>query len=108
MQSETEYFRRVYEATYEDMLRYTVIKTRRAADIEDILQNAYSRFFSRITRRGHGDIEDPKAYLMSILQKELSGFYRFKIISLAAPYVVYILRIAAAVLKIISRNNFAA
>ena len=26
MQSETEYFRRVYEATYEDMLRYTVIK----------------------------------------------------------------------------------
>ncbi len=30
MQSETEYFRRVYEATYEDMLRYTVIKTRRA------------------------------------------------------------------------------
>ena len=81
MQSETEYFRRVYEATYEDMLRYTVIKTRRAADIEDILQNAYSRFFSRITRRGHGDIEDPKAYLMSILQKELSGFYRFKIMT---------------------------
>lgn len=80
MRSETEYFRRVYEATYEDMLRYTVIKTRRAADIEDILQNAYSRFFSRITRRGHGDIDDPKAYLMSILQKELSGFYRFKII----------------------------
>ena len=80
MQSETEYFRRVYEATYEDMLRYTVIKTRRAADIEDILQNAYSRFFSRITRRGHGDIDDSKAYLMSILQKELSGFYRFKII----------------------------
>jgi DNA-directed RNA polymerase specialized sigma24 family protein len=78
MQSETEYFRRVYEATYEDMLRYAVIKTRRAADIEDILQNAYSRFFSRITRRGHGDIDDPKAYLMSILQKELSGFYRFK------------------------------
>ena len=64
MQSETEYFRRVYEATYEDMLRY----------------NAYSKFFSRITRRGHGDIDDPKAYLMSILQKELSGFYRFKII----------------------------
>ena len=26
MQSETEYFRRVYEATYEDMLRYTVIR----------------------------------------------------------------------------------
>ena len=24
MQSETEYFRRVYEATYEDILRYTV------------------------------------------------------------------------------------
>ena len=46
MRSETEYFRRVYEATYEDMLRYTVIKTRRAADIEDILQNAYSRLFS--------------------------------------------------------------
>ena len=25
MQSETEYFRRVYEATYEDMLRYAVL-----------------------------------------------------------------------------------
>lgn len=34
MQPETEYFRRVYEATYEDMLRYAAIKTRRAADVE--------------------------------------------------------------------------
>ena len=80
MRPETEYFRGVYEATYEDMLRYAIIKTRRPADVEDILQNAYSKFFSRITRRGHGDIEDPKAYLMSILLKELSAFYRFKII----------------------------
>lgn len=55
MQEAREYFRGVYEETYQDMLRYAVIKTRNAADVEDILQNAYTKLYRRIERHGYKD-----------------------------------------------------
>lgn len=80
MKSEQEYFRDVYESTYRDLLRYIVIKTRRADDAEDIMQQSYTSFFRRITRRGHRDIENPKAFLVAIANTELKKYYRFRIL----------------------------
>ena len=74
-----EYFKSVYETTYRDLLRYVVIQTRNAGDVEDIVQNAYMKFYRRIQRRGHHDICDTKAFLMSIVQKELKSYYRFRL-----------------------------
>ncbi len=80
MQSEHNYFRQIYEATYRDLLRYVVIKTRAAADVEDIMQSAYASFYRRITRRGHQDIDNPKAFLVAIVNQELKKYYRFRIL----------------------------
>ena len=71
------YFDRVYDETYEDMLRYTLVKARRAEDVEDLLQCTYARFYERICRRGHTDIESARAYLVTLLHRELARYYRF-------------------------------
>ncbi|HWS28915.1 MAG TPA: RNA polymerase sigma factor [Clostridia bacterium] len=80
MQEAREYFRDVYEETYQDMLRYAVIKTRNAADVEDILQNAYTKLYRRIERRGYADIDNPAAFMMRVVQKEIVGYYRFRLV----------------------------
>lgn len=81
MKKENAYFQSVYETTYLDMLRYVVIQTRRAADVEDILQNAYTKFYKRIARHGHDDIGNANAFMMRIVQHELKNYYRFRLIT---------------------------
>ncbi len=80
MRGEDDYFSSVYEQTYRDMLRYVVMKTRNAADVEDIMQNAYAKFYKRLQRRGHADILDAGAFMMGVVQRELNSYYRFRII----------------------------
>ncbi len=79
MQREQEYFQSVYEATYQDLLRYVVIQTKKAGDVEDIMQNAYTKFYGRIQKRGHNDIVNVRAFLMTIVQQELKTYYRFRL-----------------------------
>ena len=79
MQTQNEYFKSVYDATYHDILRYVVIKSRSASDVEDIIQNAYMKFYNRIQKRGFSDIENPAAFIMSVVQSELKRYYRFRI-----------------------------
>lgn len=80
MKQENAYFQSVYEDTYRDLLRYVVIQTRRAGDEEDILQNAYTKFYKRIRKRGHADIGSADAFLMRIVQQELKTYYRFRMV----------------------------
>lgn len=70
------YFNQIYDQTYHDLLRYLVVKTSCAADVEDILQEVYRKFYTRICRRGHRDIDKPKAYLQAAANKELATFYK--------------------------------
>ncbi len=72
------YFNRIYEETQQDILRYIVIKTNRANDVEDIFQEVYRSFYERLRRHGNGDIQDAKRYLITIAKKELSRFYQRK------------------------------
>ncbi len=71
-------FNRIYEETYRDVLRYIVVKTNRADDVEDILQEVYRGFYVRLIRGGERGIQDPKRYLIAITKKELARFYRSK------------------------------
>ena len=72
------YFNRIYEETQQDILRFIVIKTNRANDVEDLFQEVYRSFYARLQRNGNRDIEDAKRYLITIAKKELSKFYRNK------------------------------
>ena len=72
-----DYFNDVYDATYSDMLRYALVKARCAEGVEDLLQNTYAKFFRRIRQHGHADIGNPRAFLVTLLHKELARYYRF-------------------------------
>lgn len=72
------YFNRIYEQTHLDILRYLVVKTNRANDVEDLFQEVYRSFYARLKRNGSIDIRNAKQYLISIAKKELAKFYRSK------------------------------
>lgn len=63
------YFNRIYRDTYNDILKYVIIKTSNADQVEDILQNIYKSFFTRVLKKGYGDIKIPQAFLMQFAKK---------------------------------------
>ena len=72
MNSQKRYFDEVYQKVYRDLLRYAVIHMEQPTDAEDVLQNVFVAFYRRISRFGHLDILIPKAFLMRMLQREIS------------------------------------
>ena len=72
MSNTKSYFDEVYEKVYRDLLRYAVIHLEQPADAEDVLQTVFTAFYRRIVRFGHFDILTPKAFLMRMLQREIS------------------------------------
>ncbi len=78
MKVKEQYFDRVYDDTYTDILKYVVAKTSRADEVEDIVQAVYQKFYMRICRRGHSDINNPQAFLISSARREIIRFYATK------------------------------
>lgn len=70
------YFNRIYRDTYSDILKFVIIKTSNADQVEDILQNIYKSFYTRISKKGYRDIQMPQAFLMQLAKKELSRHYK--------------------------------
>lgn len=73
--STDEYFNQVYEATIKAVSRYVVSKCGDLSDVEDILQNVYSRFYQRISKKGYEDIESAEAFLVNIAKFECKTFF---------------------------------
>ena len=69
-----EYFNRVYNETCRSVSRFVVSKCGNMEDAEDIIQNVYTRFFKRISEKGHEDIESPEAFLINIAKFECRTF----------------------------------
>ena len=70
-----EYFNAVYSETFASVSRFVVSKCGSILDSEDILQNVYSRFFSRIKKKGFRDIESPEAFLINIAKFECRNYF---------------------------------
>ncbi|MDR2559167.1 MAG: RNA polymerase sigma factor [Oscillospiraceae bacterium] len=70
-----EYFNTVYADTLPSVTRYVISKCGNILDIEDILQNIYARFFSRIKKKGFGDIESAEAFLINIAKFESKNYF---------------------------------
>ena len=64
----------IYDATYENVLKYVVCKCKNSSDIPDIMQNVYMKFFSRL--KNHTDIEQPEHYLIKIAKHEIFNHYK--------------------------------
>ncbi|MCL2634717.1 MAG: RNA polymerase sigma factor [Oscillospiraceae bacterium] len=69
------YFNRIYAETSTNISRFVVNKCGNILDVEDILQNIYTRFFRRIVKKGHKDIENPEAFLINIAKFECKNYF---------------------------------
>ncbi|MCL1903177.1 MAG: RNA polymerase sigma factor [Oscillospiraceae bacterium] len=69
------YFNSVYAETVNAISRFVVNKCGNILDVEDILQNIYARFFRRILKKGHNDIENPEAFLINMAKFECKNYF---------------------------------
>jgi RNA polymerase sigma-70 factor (ECF subfamily) len=69
------YFNNVYAETLPALSRFVVNKCGNIFDVEDILQNIYARFFRRIVKKGHSDIENAEAFLINIAKFECKNYF---------------------------------
>jgi RNA polymerase sigma factor (sigma-70 family) len=65
----------IYEATYNDVLRYIVAKCRSADDVQDLIQNTYLNFYNRLTKGGV--VKESKKYLIKIARNEVYKLYGY-------------------------------
>jgi len=70
-----EYFNEVYSDTFSAVSRFVISKCGNILDSEDILQNIYARFFSRIKKKGYTDIESAEAFLINIAKFECRNYF---------------------------------
>ena len=69
------YFDRVYESTYQSLLKYAIVHLSDPLDAEDALQNVYVQFYRRVERYGRIDILSPEAFLKKMLKREIIRQY---------------------------------
>lgn len=70
-----ERFDRIYSETRDDLLRYLMVRTSAAPEAEDLFQEVYRRFYTRLTRSVL-PILDPRRYLFSVAKRVLAEYYR--------------------------------
>lgn len=75
MKDVIDYFNKVYDATFRELLRLCLLKVP-SDDAHDLLQNTYARFYDVIRRRGKDAVSEPKAYLSKLLKHEIARFHR--------------------------------
>ena len=63
----------IYNATYDDVLRYVTSKCRNYNDIGDLLQNIYLNFYRAL--KSKRAIKDQKKYLIRIARNEIYKHY---------------------------------
>ena len=64
-------FQKVYDETYDDVLKYLVCNVAKVSDAEDIIQDVYLALFKKIKK----DIN--KEYVFGIAKNKLKDYYRF-------------------------------
>lgn len=71
-----ETFDKLYNETYNDILKYVVCNCYNINDIEDIIQNTYIGLYNVLKK--NKDISNIKSYLIKIAKNKINDYYRFK------------------------------
>lgn len=71
-----EAFVRLYNETYDGVLKYVLLKCGNPHDAPDIVQKTYLNYYERLKK--DGGIKKPESYLFIIAQNEIKKYYRFK------------------------------
>ena len=64
-------FQKVYDETYDDVLKYLVCNVAKVSDAEDIIQDVYLALFKKIKKNIN------KEYVFGIARNKLKDYYRF-------------------------------
>ena len=64
-------FSKIYDETYNDVLRYVVCKCSNISDVEDIIQNIYLDVYKKLPNIS-------KSYIMGISKNKVNDYYRYK------------------------------
>ena len=75
---EEQYFINVYKESYTSILSYVTSKCSDPSDIEDLVQEVYTEFYSRIRKHGFSDLDNPGGLLMTITKRKLVRYYKEK------------------------------
>lgn len=67
-------FTKLYEETYDTVLRYIICRCAAPSDIGDLVQNTYLALYQRLRRSGE-PVRDPQHYVMRIARNELYHHY---------------------------------
>lgn len=78
-----ELLTKIYNATYDDVLRYVTSKCRNYDDIGDLLQNIYLNLYRALKNKK--DIKDEKKYLIRIARNEI--YKHYGILKMAHNYI---------------------
>lgn len=73
----------IYNASYDDVLRYVTSKCRNYNDIGDLLQNIYLNFYRAL--KSKREIKNPKKYLIVIARNEI--YKHYGILKIAQNYI---------------------
>lgn len=69
-------FDEIYDETYNDILKYVVLRSNNLEDAQDIVQNTYIALFKQMFKKK--DIQDSTSYLKGIASHKVMDYYRFK------------------------------
>jgi len=77
-------FNKIYENTYNNVLKYIICKCSNIEDVNDIIQETYIEFYNSLTK--DKDIDDYNKYIIGIaknkIKKHYSLIYKIKTISI--------------------------
>lgn len=73
----TQYFANLYDATYDKVLFYVLIKCGKE-EVEDILQEIYVEFFRVILKKGVDYIKNPEAFILQLAKSKVYQYYHEK------------------------------
>lgn len=66
-------FNKIYNDTYQDIVKYVVCSCKKIDDVSDIVQNIYLEVLKKINKK-----EINKNYLMGIAKHKIKDYYRFR------------------------------
>lgn len=69
-------FNQIYDETYNDILKYVVLRSNNLEDAQDIVQNTYIALYKQMFKKK--DIQDGTSYLKGIASHKVMDYYRFK------------------------------
>lgn len=72
---ELQEFEKIYKETYDNTLKFIVIKCSHIEDVDDILQDTYVELFKKMKKQ-NVDIENMKSYIIGIAKNIIKRHYR--------------------------------